>query len=960
MNATPAVREALDDQIRTPWTPKSRLVETIEPVHHGPVAGVIPTQTEMRSFLSTCLTTSALLAWCAGPLPLSASTVTYYISYSGSDSNTGTSPGQAWQTLGRLDQVQYALQPGDHILLEKGGTYRGTLPLSSSGTAAAPIVVGAYGNGDAPIVSGSTLVTGWQPYQGTIWSAPVAGIVKQVYVNGQFMTLARYPNTGWLRMDQGTSTTLHDDDLSQPAGYWNGATAVIRASNWNYDLAPVTGFSNGILTFPTIYDQPGNYQWGYFICNKLSELDAPGEWYYDSQAGILYMQAPGNVDPNSLQVEASTLESGAYIAWNREHIQVQGLAFEHQTVAGVKIGGGHNITVTGCSFRNAYHGVASNGSNNSILNSTFTDILASGIIMIDDNSTCSGNQLSNIALVPGSGETSWGYFGIRAIGSDNTISDNRLDQIGYIGITVDNNSVVERNVIQNCLATLNDGGGIAFDNTDGAIIKDNIITDITGNLESSAPDFPNYTPISFGIYFGNSGVTNTLIQHNTVTRCAGSGIHVDHTMASTGNAIKDNVLFNNGIQLSISDWSNNAGPAAVPPYYIPVYNEVYSGNVMYSLTRDQICMRQYNCHSTQPVDFGTFSNNRYFNPYNELDIFLANTFSGTYTYYTLENWQQNVHADIGSTRSPLRLNDNVVTATTGDELVGNGTFPNNVDGWGGWPTNAQVTHDMAHLDDGALKANLPDASVYPQFFMQNPLAFPVENGKWYRMSFSLQSDIQGRLNAAVKGLSQMTGLNTIGKRDYPFSDDRRDVDFIFHSELTDQAVVQFTNNYQNPHYWLDNVSVKEVQVQSVDPDDKQVLIYNDQEGSQTFPLEGCWSDVDGNYHNGALTLPGFRSMVLVKEADESCNNMTTGTEEVLGSTPGTAYPNPAQPGAWLHLTGNAEGPFLVWAMNGRLVYQSELDPSTNMVLLPTDITPGAYMVAVGEEGNIQRFKLMVQ
>ncbi|MEO8732885.1 MAG: right-handed parallel beta-helix repeat-containing protein, partial [Flavobacteriales bacterium] len=511
-----------------------------------------------------------------------------------------------------------------------------------------------------------------------------------------------------------------------------------------------------------------------------------------------------------------------------------------------------------------------------------------------------------------------------------------------------------------CLITLNDGGGIGFDNTDGAIIKDNIITDIIGNLESSAPDFPNCKHISFGIYFGNTGVTNTLVQHNTVTRCVGSGIHVDHTMASTGNAIKDNILFNNGIQLSISDWSNAAGPAAVAPYYVPFYNEVYSGNIMYSLTSDQLCMRQYNCYSAQPVDFGTFSNNRYFNPYNELDIYLINTFTGSSKYYSLEKWKQNIHADVGSTRSPLRLNANEVTATIGNELVDNGTFTNNVDGWGGWPTNAQVTHDMTHLDNGALKANLPDGSVYPLFSMRNPLAFPMESGKWYRMSFSLQSDIQGQLTAGVKGLTQMTGLNTIGKREYPFGDERREVEFIFQSALTDQAVVQYTNSYLDPHYWLDNVSVKEVQVQPVDPNDKQILIYNDQESSQTFPLEGCWSDVDGNYHNGAVTLPSFRSIVLVKEADEACDNIPAGMGDALDSAPGTAYPNPIRPGAWLHLPANSGGTFFVWAMNGRLICRSQVDPSSNMVLLPAGIAPGAYVAAITIAGNAQRFKLMVQ
>ena len=235
----------------------------------------------MRLSLRIGFATSLLLTWFVVLMPLPAPAITYYISNLGNDANSGTSPSQAWQTLDRLDQVQYSLQAGDQILLKRGGTYRGTLPLNSSGTDASPIIIGAYGTGELPIVSGSSLVTSWVPYQGSIWRASVSGTVKQVYVNGQLMTLARYPNSGWLRMDQGTSTTLQDADLTQPDGYWNGATAVIRASNWNYDLATVSNFSNGSLSFPTIYDQPGSYQWGYFLCNKLSELDAPGEWYFD-------------------------------------------------------------------------------------------------------------------------------------------------------------------------------------------------------------------------------------------------------------------------------------------------------------------------------------------------------------------------------------------------------------------------------------------------------------------------------------------------------------------------------------------------------------------------------------------------------------------------------------------------------------------------------------------------------
>ncbi|MEZ4760448.1 MAG: hypothetical protein R2810_11775 [Flavobacteriales bacterium] len=67
-----------------------------------------------------------------------------------------------------------------------------------------------------------------------------------------------------------------------------------------------------------------------------------------------------------------------------------------------------------------------------------------------------------------------------------------------------------------------------------------------------------------GIYFGNTTIRNTIVRRNTVKNCVSSGIHVDHTMVASGNQVKDNVLFNNGVQLSISDFSNYNGPGAAP------------------------------------------------------------------------------------------------------------------------------------------------------------------------------------------------------------------------------------------------------------------------------------------------------------------------------------------------------------------------------------------------------------
>ncbi|MBK8341749.1 MAG: hypothetical protein IPK99_18030 [Flavobacteriales bacterium] len=68
-------------------------------------------------------------------IPRLLQAATYYIAPSGNDANSGTSPAQAWKTIARVNQISAQLQPGDKILFERGGVYRGKLPLSSSGTA---------------------------------------------------------------------------------------------------------------------------------------------------------------------------------------------------------------------------------------------------------------------------------------------------------------------------------------------------------------------------------------------------------------------------------------------------------------------------------------------------------------------------------------------------------------------------------------------------------------------------------------------------------------------------------------------------------------------------------------------------------------------------------------------------------------------------------------------------------
>lgn len=69
---------------------------------------------------------------------------TYYISNTGNDANTGTSPESAWKSARQLTRNTF--EPGDQILFKSGDRWQINkgLTFKQSGTAATPIVIGAY------------------------------------------------------------------------------------------------------------------------------------------------------------------------------------------------------------------------------------------------------------------------------------------------------------------------------------------------------------------------------------------------------------------------------------------------------------------------------------------------------------------------------------------------------------------------------------------------------------------------------------------------------------------------------------------------------------------------------------------------------------------------------------------------------------------------------------------------
>ncbi|MFS8148735.1 right-handed parallel beta-helix repeat-containing protein [Rhizobium sp. BR 249] len=77
-------------------------------------------------------------------------TIYYVNSATGSDRNSGTNQSSAFATLSKVESLK--LKPGDSVLLAKGSVFNEQFDIKYSGTESAPIKIGSYGTGSAPVI----------------------------------------------------------------------------------------------------------------------------------------------------------------------------------------------------------------------------------------------------------------------------------------------------------------------------------------------------------------------------------------------------------------------------------------------------------------------------------------------------------------------------------------------------------------------------------------------------------------------------------------------------------------------------------------------------------------------------------------------------------------------------------------------------------------------------------------
>jgi hypothetical protein len=113
----------------------------------------------------------------------------YFVSPNGSDSNDGRSAATAWQSIAKVNGFQFAA--GSFILFQRGGVWRESLKIPSSGQFGGPITFADYGDAGLakPRLLGSVRLTNsqFQPQGNGIYTYPISSEVYSVLANQTFL-----------------------------------------------------------------------------------------------------------------------------------------------------------------------------------------------------------------------------------------------------------------------------------------------------------------------------------------------------------------------------------------------------------------------------------------------------------------------------------------------------------------------------------------------------------------------------------------------------------------------------------------------------------------------------------------------------------------------------------------------------------------------------------------------------
>ncbi|GAB4043905.1 right-handed parallel beta-helix repeat-containing protein [Spirosoma litoris] len=306
---------------------------------------------------------------------------------------------------------------------------------------------------------------------------PIQPTGPMVVFNGKFLTLARYPNTGFIhtgkilltdsvRINRGATFQVTDSHLDRwrleldgwAHGYWS--------QDWADDAIPIAKIDsiNRLLTLGLSHKYGVEANKRFYVFNILSELDQPGEWYIDRKTKILYLYPPEAI--SSAIIELTLAAKPALTLTNTANITFDGFEFMSLRGTAIQITGGHANKVQNCTFHAIGNQaiVIKGGLNHAVLKCTIANIGMGGLevsggdrsSLISSGHFISNNQLSDYSLFRRTYSPAINLSGVGIHVAHNLIHHAPHSAIIYTG----NNHLMEFNEIHDVCQETNDAGAI--------------------------------------------------------------------------------------------------------------------------------------------------------------------------------------------------------------------------------------------------------------------------------------------------------------------------------------------------------------------------------------------------------------------------------------------------------------------------------------------------------------------
>jgi len=742
---------------------------------------------------------------------LPAGAASYHLSPDGDDTRTALQardPATPWRSLGKASTL--ALQPGDSVLLRRGGVWRDSLRIARSGTAALPIVVGAWGEGsEPPEIRGTDSLSG--PLVDGLRSAriPQGRVVRSVFSDGRPLPVARFPDSGWIV----TSAVDGDSAVSAPelAGRdWNGASIHLRTAMWTLETHRIARSEGGRVVFDrkAVYGPPDSVR---FYLTDHPAGGAAASWHQSFSDSMLRWKGAAT------WVEASVRSVGVDLA-SSSHVRVEGLRISGTGLQGVR-SNGTGIQVRGCQFLSpGLVGVSFLGregvfADNRIEGAGNGALVGYGVRHRVEGNTVRATAQARLLGPDGMGAGCCGGRAIDLSGDSGTIARNDVDSTGYIGIGFRGRwTLVEENRVAHSCMTTDDCGGIytwtgKFDEvgSEGSVVRRNVVADPVG-----APSgWPHPWDAAQGIYL-DDGSHDIRVDSNVSTGAA-SGLFLHNNRRVTA---RGNTLFGNRVQMRLSH-DQLAGPG-------DMLDNLLEGNLLVGL-RGQGVDIEASVHQAQTAPLGTWRSN----------VLCSDQILST---------------ECRQDDAPLWARERVGAADPrlGPQTQRNAGFDSSRIGWSSWPSQNRLAIDSGDVCGGGrcLRVSYTGDTARRSPLANAGLPFATAAGQAWRLSFRARGLDRKQIltpvfrraggDYATLGFSAAVSLDTSWTMH----------DFLFRATLAEpQARVDFHGSRTDSVYWLDDVSLRAVPESLASlPASARLLSNPSGEVATLSPGDGAWMD----------------------------------------------------------------------------------------------------------------------